>query len=283
MRFLISILLQLLFCTTLWAQNYSADTTLLLMGTRFELAAISNSKENSEVAVLAGIEEIKRIETLISSHQNTSITALINRNAGIKPVQVSEEYFQFISRCKRLSQLTDGAFDISFDPIYQLYRFDGSMKALPPTDSIKKYQQLIGFEHIEINEEKYSVFLKKRGMSIGFGAIGKGYAANRAKLIMLQKGAHSGFANASGDILFWGNNIIDELWNVAIASPFNKNEIVGNLKVSSMAVVTSGNYEKNSRLMERSILISSIPKLGIRLKKQFRFRYFVPMPNFLMV
>lgn len=270
------LILLLFFLSTLHAQNSSSDSTLELMGTRFELKAIAETQNKSHDALLAGIKEIQRIETLISSHQSTSITSEINRNSGIKPIKVTPEYFQLITRCKKLSQYTDGAFDISFGPIYKIYRFDGSMQKLPPEDSIRKYQQLIGFDNIELNSSQQTIFLKKRGMKIGFGAIGKGYAANRAKLIMLQNGAQSGFANASGDILFWGKNQDNEQWKVAIASPFNRNEVIGTLQVGSMAVVTSGNYEKNFTIDNKTYSHIIDPKTGYPVEETVSVTIFCP-------
>lgn len=104
---------------------------------------------------------------------------------------------------------------------------------------------LVDYQMIEMDGVSVEVFLPLKGMSIGFGAIGKGYAANMAKRVMVDAGAIGGFVNASGDILFWGENKHNEPWKVAIASPLKDNEMIGDILVNDLAVVTSGNYEKN--------------------------------------
>jgi len=227
-----------------FTQYASHDTTLLLMGTRFTLHAVGPAEQDCQSAVDAGIDEIRRIETLLSSHNAASQTTRINQAAGIKPVEVDRELFNLVQRSIKISQLTDGAFDITFRPLYQIWKFDGKTRKLPPADSILKYRSLVGYQHIELDANNSTVFLKKPGMSIGFGAIGKGYAANKAMKKMMEYGLSGGFVDASGDILFKGLNAKGEKWNVAIASPLDKKEIVGNIKVSDMAVVTSGNYEQ---------------------------------------
>ncbi len=225
-------------------QYASHDTTLLLMGTRFKLHAVGASEQDCRLAVKDGIDEIRRIEALISSHSKTSQTTKINQAAGLNPVKVDKELFNLIQRSIKIAQLTDGAFDITFRPLYQVWKFDGRTHKLPPHDSIQKYLSLVGYQNIELNTEQSTVYLRKPGMSIGFGAIGKGYAANQAIKKMMEHGLSGGFVDASGDILFKGYHGKGEKWNVAIASPLNKNEILGNLKVTDMAVVTSGNYEQ---------------------------------------
>jgi FAD:protein FMN transferase len=243
-------------------QTASFDTTLLLMGTRFELKAVGASKELCRNAVLAGINEVERINRLLSTYLPNTQTSAINANAGISPVKADDELFAIIVRSNKISKLTDGAFDITFGPMYSVWKFDGNMSALPHPDSIQKYRELVGYEKIQLDLENKTVYLPQRGMSIGFGAIGKGYAANRAMKVMLDKGATGGFVNAAGDILFKGRNEKGEKWNVAIASPANKREMIGNLQVEEMAVVTSGNYEKNFKLNGKTYSHIIDPKTG---------------------
>lgn len=252
----------LLFAMVLHAQTAAFDTTLLLMGTRFELKAVCATRTQGHEAVLAGIDEIRRIEKLISSHKPGTGTALVNLNAGITPVEVDKELFNLITRSLKISRLTDGAFDITFGALYKIWKFDGSMVSLPPPDTVRKYQALTGYQKIVLDPDNHTVFLPDKGMSIGFGAIGKGYAANRVKQVMVKHGAQGGFVNAAGDILFWGHNEHEQKWNVAIASPFFRSEVVGGLEVENMAVVTSGNYEKNFKIDGKTYSHIVDPKTG---------------------
>ena len=104
------------------------------MGSRFEISAVSEREELNWEAINAAIQEINRIEDLISSWKDGSETSEINRNAGLKPVAVSRELFGLISRAQKVSELTQGAFDISFASMDKIWTFKGDTIAMP--DSI---------------------------------------------------------------------------------------------------------------------------------------------------
>ena len=224
--------------------NAIHNRQLKLMGVRFELAAIASDSLKARQAVDTAIAEITRIEKLISSWDPQSQTSAINQMAGLQPVKVSEELFALIRRSLKISRLTRGAFDISFASLDKVWRFDGSMTALPSVEEVKASVAKVGYENILLNEQDTTVFLKVEGMKIGFGAIGKGYAANRAKAVMVSMGIENGLVNAGGDLLCWGSQENGEPWQVGIADPSDKTKIFSWLPVHDMAVVTSGNYEK---------------------------------------
>ena len=214
------------------------------MGSRFEISAIHENKRTAKAAVMAAVSEIDRIENLISSWKSTSQTSEINAQAGVKAVDVDQELFQLIKRSIKVSELTGGAFDITFAGLGDLWKFDGSMKSIPDTSEIEAKIELVDYRHIELNGDKASVFLKNKGMRIGFGAIGKGYAANRAKMVMKEHDIQNGLVNAGGDLVAWGLNSEGENWKIGIADPQDHQKSIVWLEISEMSVVTSGNYEK---------------------------------------
>ncbi|MBK5213282.1 MAG: FAD:protein FMN transferase [Flavobacteriaceae bacterium] len=218
--------------------------TLKLMGSRFEITvvAIDSTEANNYIDLAVG--EITRIEKLISSWDPASQTSEINRNAGIKPVKVDEELYNLIGRCVEISKLTDGAFDISFASMDKIWKFDGSMTEMPSEEAIKQSVAKIGYQNIILDPENFTVFLKLEGMKIGFGGIGKGYAADKAKKLLMEKGVSAGIINASGDMNTWGRQPDGEFWKVAITNPMDKNKAFALLPLKDNAVVTSGNYEK---------------------------------------
>lgn len=214
------------------------------MGSRFDITVVAkNSKEGNHFIDLA-VEEISRIEKLISSWDPNSQTSLINRNAGIAPVKVDDELFYLIDRAIGISKLTDGAFDVSYASMDKIWKFDGSMKKFPSEDEVTGSIKAVGFEKIILDSEQKTIFLTTKGMKIGFGAIGKGYAADRAKSLLISKGVSAGIINASGDMNTWGNQANGQPWKVAITNPMDKNKVFALLPISNKAVVTSGNYEK---------------------------------------
>lgn len=214
------------------------------MGSRFDITVVAKDSIEGEKFIKLAVDEIERIESLISSWDENSQTSKINRNSGIKAVEVDLELFQLIERAIAISNLTDGAFDISYASMDKIWKFDGSMKEMPSEDEIKASVEKVGFKNIVLDKSKNTVFLKLKGMKIGFGAIGKGYAADKAKELLMSKGVTAGIINASGDMNTWGIQPNGSEWKVAITNPLNKNKAFALLPINNSAVVTSGNYEK---------------------------------------
>jgi len=214
------------------------------MGSRFEITVVANDSVKGNEYIDTAVAEISRIEKLISSWDSASETSEINRNAGIKAVKVSAELFQLIERALGISKLTEGAFDISFASMDKIWKFDGSMTEMPSEEEIKNSVKKVGYKNIILNKENSSVFLKLEGMKIGFGAIGKGYAADKAKKLLTEKSVVGGIINASGDMNTWGLQPNGDTWKVAITNPLDKNKAFALLPLQDNAVVTSGNYEK---------------------------------------
>lgn len=218
--------------------------TLKLMGCRFDITVVANDSSQANTFIDTAVTEITRIEELISSWDKNSQTSEINRNAGIKPLKVDAELFHLVETAISISKLTDGAFDISYASMDRIWKFDGSMTAMPSEEEIATSVAKVGFQNIVLNKKESTVFLKLKGMKIGFGAIGKGYAADKTKALLISKGVSAGIINASGDMNTWGKQPNGESWKVAITNPLDKKKAYGLLPITDGAVVTSGNYEK---------------------------------------
>ena len=218
--------------------------TIKLMGSRFDISVVADNEDVGLYYIDLAISEIDRIEKLISSWDPNSQTSKINRNAGVKPVKVDKELFDLIERSSAISKLTDGAFDISYASLDKIWQFDGSMSSMPSKDKIANSVSKVGFENIVLNRNDTTVYLKLKGMKIGFGGIAKGYAADKAKKLLKDKGVIAGIINASGDMNTWGNQPDGKEWKVGIKNPMNKNKVFALMPISNSAVVTSGNYEK---------------------------------------
>jgi len=215
------------------------------MGNHFELSAVSDDERWANQRIDAGIDEIRRIEKLLTTFSDDSETNEVNRHAGIKPVKVSRETFELIKRSIKISEITQGAFDISYGSIdKRLWNFDQTMTALPDKETAKKMVRLINYRNIILDSENCTVFLREAGMRIGFGGIGKGYAAERAKQVMKEQGVTSGVVNASGDMSAWGLQPNGEKWTIGIADPESVDKVFSYMTITDMAVATSGNYEK---------------------------------------
>jgi thiamine biosynthesis lipoprotein len=145
---------------------------LKLMGNHFQISAVADDEGWAHQCIDAAILEIQRIEKLLTTFNEESETALINRNAGIRPVVVSRETFQLIERSIRISRITQGAFDITYGSVDKgLWNFDTHLHSLPDKETAKKMARLIDYRNIMLDDAHCTVMLKKEGMRIGFGGI----------------------------------------------------------------------------------------------------------------
>jgi thiamine biosynthesis lipoprotein len=216
-----------------------------LMGNHFEFTVVGGNEEWANAKIGAGINEIKRIEKMLTTFDDGSETNKINNCAGIMPVAVSRETFDLIKRSKKISEVTQGAFDVTYGSIdKRLWNFDQKMTTLPDKQTAKKMVRLINFRNIILDEGNCTVFLLEKGMRIGFGGIGKGYAAERAKQVMKQQGVESGVVNASGDLSAWGLQPNGKKWTVGIVNPDLSHQVFSYMEITDAALATSGNYEK---------------------------------------
>lgn len=235
-----------------------------LMGNIFEITVVDDRDsvafEHIETAVL----EIQRIENLLTTYKDNSQTNLINRNAGIKPVKVDAEVFQLIERSQRISEITDGYFDISYGGIDKTFwNFDREMKQLPDPELVKEHLKLVNYKNILLDAESQTVFLKEKGMRIGFGGIGKGYAAEMAKRILQERNVISGVVNASGDLTTWGTQADGKPWTIGIADPDNAALPFSYMNITNTSVATSGNYEKFVMIGGKKYSHTINPKTGM--------------------
>ena len=217
---------------------------LSMLGSPLEITVVAKDTIQGNQYIDLAITEVKRIEYLISDWIPSTQISQVNKNAGSKPVKVDKEVFDLVGRAIKVSQITSGAFDISYASMDKIWKFDGSMKAMPTEEAIKKSVSKIGYKNIILDSKEQTIFLKNEGMKLGLGGIGQGYIADKVKELLLSKGCTSGIVNVSGDINAWGRQQDGNPWTVGIVNPLNKNKVFATFPLEDSAVETSGNYEK---------------------------------------
>ncbi|MGV3461457.1 MAG: FAD:protein FMN transferase [Flavobacterium sp.] len=243
-------------------QDYSQS--LKLMGNNFTITVVATSEPEGREYISTAINEIKRIEALLTTYNDSSQTSLINTNAGIQPVAVDREVFELVARSIAISNITQGAFDITYGGLDKsLWNFDRSMTALPPKEEALKSVHLINYKNIELDNDNCTVFLKQKGMRIGFGGIGKGYAAEMAKRLLIKNNVQSGIVNASGDLTAWGMQPSGKPWRIGVSNPDDPAKVFSYIDISGKAVATSGNYEKFVMIGGKKYSHTIDPKTGL--------------------
>lgn len=242
-RFFVAFL-TFLFALTSAKSQAVFQRSFVKMGSAFDLTLVAKNQTEADRLIEAAIAEIDRIERLISSWDQASETTLVNRMAGKQPVKVSKELYDLVFRAKAIAQLTDGAFDPTYASVDKIWTFDGRSIQQPKAEIISATVAKIGFEKLVFDPLENSLYLPLQGMKIGFGAIGKGYAADRVKSLLQKQGVTAGIVNASGDMSAWGSQPNGKTWQVGLVNPKNKEKVFAWFPISNQAVVTSGDYEK---------------------------------------
>lgn len=218
--------------------------TTLLMGGRFDISIVAKDSLTAEQNINEVITEITRIENLISDWKPDSQVSQVNQNAGIKPIKVDREVFELTQRAIKFSEITNGSFDVSFAAMDRIWKFDGSMTEMPSAEAIKKSVEKVGYKNIILDSVESTIFLKLKGMKIGFGALGEGYATDKCRAIMIAKGIQAGIINGSGDMSIWGKQPNGQPWKIGITNPFKPEKVLAVVPLNQGAVTTSGSYEK---------------------------------------
>lgn len=238
--------------------------SLKLMGNNFTITVVAPDNNIAQNYIEAAIAEIRRIEKLLTAFSNDSQTSKINENAGIQPVKVDKEVYGLIERSIAISKITQGAFDITYGSIDKsLWNFDKNMTRLPSKEEALQRVHLINYNNVILDPDTTTVYLKEKGMRIGFGGIGKGYAAEMAKALLVKQGVTSGIINASGDLTAWGMQPDGRPWRIGISNPDRPQEVFSYMDISGKAVATSGNYEKYVMIGGKKYSHTIDPKTGL--------------------
>ena len=260
--------------------NRAHHHSVMLMGCHFVLTAVHQESQMAWDAIRAGIEEISRIERLISSWDENSEASEINRCAGLHPVKVDKELFALILRSIKISELTAGAFDITGTLSRRYWPTDQREYTYLSKSKIDELKSLIDYRKIELDVEESTVFLRHEGMMIGFGGIGKGYAALRASQVMKEVGVSSGLINASGDLMAWGSPPNQDMWKVNIPDPEEFGKYLYTIEIPQGSVVSSGCQFNYCTIDQKRYSHIVDPRTGIPVTSMKNVSVVSPNPEF---
>ena len=217
----------------------------ILMDTQVTVTVVYGSRDSAEKAIDAAFSEIEKIESLTNFYGAGSEISLINKNAGISVTKVSPEVLEMIGKALYVSEMTDGAFDITIGAVTRLYDFHKKIK--PEESTLLKNISLVNYRDVSVDSSASTIFLKKKGMIIDAGGIAKGYAADKAVGVLKKQGIASGLVAIAGDIKAFGQKPDGKPWQIGIRNPRGKDQdddIMATLPLSDRAISTAGDYER---------------------------------------
>ncbi len=217
-------------------------------GTEFLMSTVVEQRwygANSEQAYDEIVKSLKDIEGKLSLYQDNSEIALINQNAGIKAVEVSDMTYQMIKLSLEYSEKSDGRFDITIAPLTQLWDIMGDSPKVPSEEEIATAKSFIDYRQVLLNEDDRSVQLLKSNMSIDLGGVAKGMAASVAAEIAA-KHQVSGYLSIGGNMMVLGKKPSGEDFRFGVRDPKGGvNDFMAVVTLDGMTMATTGTYERH--------------------------------------
>lgn len=216
------------------------------MGTPFKICVAINRDQKQaargDIATVLG--EIKSINSWMSDWLPETELSKVNQAAGKEPVKVGSQLIKVLKDTLEVSKLSGGALDPTFNVMFGLYVFKKGEEREATDGEIRERLPLIDWKSVVIDEAKSTVFLRKKGMKLGLGAVGQSYAADRAVEILKARGYTGGYVDGSGDTVFWGSKPGGALWTIGVRNPMDTEKVLLRIYGTDFAVTTCGDDEK---------------------------------------
>ncbi len=181
---------------------------------------------------------IDNLDKEISRKIDSSAVSALNKNGEVKSATVSD----ILLKCRKISEMSGGAFDLTVGRLSSLWDFDDDIKKVPSEAEIKKELSTVDYERIAINGANVAI---GKGQTLDLGAVGKGAACDAAKAYLQKSGVKGAVVSVGGSILAFGKrNKIGDKWRIAVRHPREENAYIGVINLSEGFVSTSGDYEK---------------------------------------
>ncbi len=244
MKKIIGMFLLSLFVAGCQGTPHLVKRSQLLMGTVVFVTAVGKDESTTQQAAKAGLDEIRRLEELLSTWIPTSELSQVNAAAGREPIQVSQETFAVLTRSLEMAKLTQGGFNVAVGPAVKAWDASGEGQ-VPSQEDLEALRPQMELSNMQLDEKTRSVWLRHPGMSVDVGGIGKGYAADLAARVMQASGATAGVVAVSGDIKTFGRMPDHQRFVFGIQHPRKEQgEVLGRIELEDEAVSTAGDYQR---------------------------------------
>ncbi len=233
--------LVLLLCLSAPAAGEWLSREEAIMGTSVRVELWHEDAAAGQAAITAVMDEMRRIDALMSPYKPDSELSRINRDAAKGPVKISREQFDLIARSIEFSRLSGGAFDVTFSSVGYLYDYRAGIE--PSDAQIAQALPGINYRHLLLDRDRQTIRFAREGVRIDLGGIAKGYAVDLGIELLKRRGIRSAIVQAGGDSRVLGDRG-GRPWHVAIRDPRNKQNVVAVIPLVDAAISTSGDYER---------------------------------------
>lgn len=216
-----------------------------LMGTQWVIRVLPQEGIPEDVmraAIDEAFEEVARVEAVMSEWRSDSPISLVNAGAGGGPVEAPQELIDIVRRAIEIGELTDGAFDVTWCALGDVWSFAEDAELPPEPEQVQEALRLVDFRRVSLGEGH--IELPEPGMAIGLGGVAKGYGVDRAAAVLHEAGLTNFYIDGGGDVYVAGD-AGDRPWRVGIRDPRgDRDDLIAIVDAESSAVVSSGDYER---------------------------------------
>lgn len=218
-------------------ENKKVSKDIFAMDTYMTVTAYGKNAENG---VNKAVDEINRLETVLSAEKQESDIYKLNKTGS---GTLSTDTKNIVSKALEINKTTNGAFDISIYPLMVKWGFTTQKYNVPSKNEISKLLKDVDSSKIIFDEKSGNIKLKEN-MKIDLGGIAKGYTSNRVMQIFKECGVKSGLVSLGGNVQALGTKTDGTAWQIAIENPDKSSDYIGVVSVKDKAVITSGGYER---------------------------------------
>src|SRR5580692_8585758 len=213
-----------------------------IMGTRITVELWADDRTKGEQAVDAVLDEMRHIDQSMSTYKPTSEVSQVNDKAADGPMHISKELFDLLVTAKQYSEITDGAFDITYASVGYMYDFRKHVR--PDEKQIAGALRAVDYRHVLLDPKRQTVQFSQKGVRIDLGGIAKGYSVDRGIDVLKSRGYTRAYVGAGGDSRIIGDRF-GKPWVVGIRDPRKgEGEVITRIPLVDAAISTSGDYER---------------------------------------
>jgi thiamine biosynthesis lipoprotein len=213
-----------------------------IMGTRITVELWADDKAVGEAGIDAVLDEMRHVDESMSTYKSTSEVSLVNANAAAGAMPITQELFDLLVTAKQYSEITDGAFDITYASVGYLYDFRKHVR--PDEQQIGRALPAVDYHHLLLDAKNRTVRFSQKGVRIDLGGIAKGYSVDRGIDVLKSRGFTRAYVSAGGDSRIIGDRF-GKPWMVGIRDPRKgPGEVITRIPLVDAAISTSGDYER---------------------------------------
>jgi len=213
-----------------------------IMGTRITVELWADDRTKGERAIDAVLDEMRHIDETMSTYKPTSEVSQVNDKAADGPMHISKELFDLLVTARQYSEITDGAFDITYASVGYMYNFPKHVR--PDDAQIAKALPAVNYRHVILDPVNQTVRFTQKGVRIDLGGIAKGYSVDRGIDVLKGRGFTRAFVGAGGDSRIIGDRF-GKPWIVGVRDPMKgEGNVIARIPLVDAAISTSGDYER---------------------------------------